>query len=231
MASTHKHLKKYLNDASHVIHRMLWCKNCDFVDACDIGNYEKIFELMPKNDDCSEGLYASTAQGFTNIVKKMIKKMELQRSEKSMFLIYCDVLCISSQYGHFDITKFIINLIRRKITRKYGYDFGLKFLLISWIEFGNLEDDFNKALYLAIFNNHMNIVELLLKNGANIKYGFYCACESGHIKIVRLILGKSNRWKSKQFTNGLNLAYDNEHLEIVRLMLDIGAFNRDQGAP
>jgi len=87
-------------------------------------------------------------------------------------------------------------------------------------------------LNLATYNGHLEVVKLLLDNGADLavrdKYGatsLNCASANGHLEVVKLLLDKGAdiSVRDKYEATPLNCASANGHLEVVRLLLDKGA--------
>jgi ankyrin repeat protein len=77
------------------------------------------------------------------------------------------------------------------------------------------EDD--KAIILASKNGHLEVVRLLIKNGADCNYAILLASENGHVEIVRLLIENGadcNTWNNKV----IRWASEDGHLEIVELL-------------
>ncbi|PWF94104.1 ankyrin repeat domain-containing protein [Spiroplasma poulsonii] len=96
------------------------------------------------------------------------------------------------------------------------------------------------ALALAVLNNHIDIVKLLIENGAEINFGvttwvnyvknanstpLILASQNGHTEIVKLLIENGAEINHKnQFGNTpLILASQNGHTEIVKLLIENGA--------
>jgi hypothetical protein len=87
-------------------------------------------------------------------------------------------------------------------------------------------------LHLAVLNEHDKLVLLLLERGANVEAAMdngskplYIAATQGHIQIAKLLLrahANPKSLNSKAFKTALDQAIANNHLEIVKLLLDAG---------
>ncbi len=88
------------------------------------------------------------------------------------------------------------------------------------------------ALHLAVLNEHENLVLLLLERGANVEAPMdngskplYIAAIQGHIRIAKLLLrahANPKSFNTKTLKTALDQAITNNHLEIVKLLLDAG---------
>lgn len=96
-----------------------------------------------------------------------------------------------------------------------GYDILLLPLLSTMYEF-------NRAMVVAASKGHVEIVNLMLQNGATqYNYAMANAATGGHIAIVELMLelGANN------YNDAMANAAYGGHIEIIRLMLERGADN------
>lgn len=82
------------------------------------------------------------------------------------------------------------------------------------------EEILNQGLYKACKHGHIDVVRLLVKNGASSwDWGLVNACLSGDIVIVQLMIDLGARsWNS-----GLSQACLKGHKEIIKLMIEKGA--------
>lgn len=88
------------------------------------------------------------------------------------------------------------------------------------------------ALHLAVLNEHDNLVLHLLERGANAEAAMdngskplYIAATQGQIQIAKLLLrahANPKSLNSKTLKTALDQAITNNHLEIVKLLLDAG---------
>jgi len=76
------------------------------------------------------------------------------------------------------------------------------------------------GLYEACKHGHIDIINILIENGANRYHvGLEAACEGGHMDIVNMMINKgANNWD-----RGLVAAYRGDHTNIIKLMLQKGA--------
>lgn len=78
------------------------------------------------------------------------------------------------------------------------------------------------ALYHAAAWGHVEIVELLLRAGANVEYDDYAALKGaangGNIEIVRMLLATGVPREAKE--KAIEWAQKNHHMDIVRLLID-----------
>ena len=99
------------------------------------------------------------------------------------------------------------------------------------IDIKNGEGD--TPLHLSIRNNHLEIINFLMEEGAdlNIKYGLYhatplyCAVRSGHKDMVELLIDKGADINevSRIGSNSFFIAVGRGHKDVIRLLLDKGA--------
>ncbi|MGC1181946.1 ankyrin repeat domain-containing protein [Legionella sp.] len=87
-------------------------------------------------------------------------------------------------------------------------------------------------LYIAAMNGHLEVVKILLKQGADVhavtKKGFtplYSAAHQGHLKVVKTLLeqGANVNAMSNEDVTPLCIAARNGHLEVVKILLEQGA--------
>lgn len=88
----------------------------------------------------------------------------------------------------------------------------------------NLNDFFVLPLTIACRYGHVEMVKLLLDNGADVKLknneALIAACRYGHIEIVKLLIDKKADPKTE---NAFFSACRNGHFDIVKLLLKHGA--------
>ncbi len=75
-------------------------------------------------------------------------------------------------------------------------------------------NDFNRGLRWASFKGNVEIVKLMIENGATD--GLWNACYGGNIEIIELLIGKG----ANDFNQGLIGACRAGHIEIVKLMIE-----------
>ncbi|MBP3546584.1 MAG: ankyrin repeat domain-containing protein [Alphaproteobacteria bacterium] len=119
------------------------------------------------------------------------------------------------------------NLI--KAVRKGNKKWVIKFIE-SGIFYNLFKDDYlKKAFSIAIENGHTEIVELLLKNGAEINEtdeigntALMYAAENGHKEIVKLLLdnGANIKARNEDGDTAKTLALKNKHYDIVDLIFE-----------
>jgi hypothetical protein len=84
----------------------------------------------------------------------------------------------------------------------------------------------NDELKWASENGHLEVVRLLIANGADVHAGndfaLELASKNGHLEVVRLLVSNGANVNAMN-DNALRLASKNGHLEVVRLLIDNGA--------
>jgi hypothetical protein len=119
-----------------------------------------------------------------------------------------------------------------KLGEDNDYNWGLQ----GACEGGNLQivhlmlkqgaNDYNTGLEYACMGGHMQIVELMLKLGAtDYNIGFRNACGEGHMQIVELML----KLGATDYNSGFRNACGEGHMQIVELMLKLGATDYSAG--
>ncbi len=89
--------------------------------------------------------------------------------------------------------------------------------------------DLNWGLTGACLNGHIEIVNLMIKYGADDwNGGLTSACSGGYIEIVKLMIDKNAADESTNWNGGLAYACHGGHREIINLMIKYGAddFNK-----
>ncbi len=92
--------------------------------------------------------------------------------------------------------------------------------------------DKNNSLILASYYGHIEIVKILLNNGANVNFlhkdgdsSLNIASREGHTEIVKILLhnGANINYINKDRRGSLIISSSKGHTEIVKLLLDNGA--------
>jgi ankyrin repeat protein len=153
--------------------------------------------------------------------------------------IFFDKLLMQScKYGHFDMTKYLIegpegesgafngkNIQDRKILRCAAENGHLE--IIKYLEgrgFG-LHDDDEDLLALAARYDHLEIVKYLIESGADLHKGNYIlslAAGCGHLEIAKYLLEKGVNVHALN-DQALTWASSNGRLEIVKYLVKNGA--------
>lgn len=229
--------------------------------ACHYGRTEVVEFLLEQGADVNfitgEGasaLFFACCSGHTKIVELLLKKLKNNADIVSTVCNGTKVLIDASTRGHFDVVKLLLEFL-------IGYDVNvstvrdgteaLSFASMNGhfdvvkllIEYGvnvndNSEGGLNNPLFCACWSGQTAIVELLLKNKADINLAV-CgrmtalerAIKEGYVDIVKLFIEygadvnqviEDIEDKEEQ-TTPLYLACTNNRLEIVKLLLAKGA--------
>ena len=95
----------------------------------------------------------------------------------------------------------------------------------------NLESKYDKAFLLASCNGHLDVVKLLISEGADVHARNDCALslasEEGHLEIVKYLIDEGADIHTN-YCEALRFASQRGHLDIVRLLIDEGANIRNQ---
>ncbi|KAL4151435.1 hypothetical protein PRNP1_008380 [Phytophthora ramorum] len=103
--------------------------------------------------------------------------------------------------------------------------------LIEKLNVNEMDKEGSHALYMAAQNESLEVLELLLTNGANVdqqqgdgKTALHAACTWGRIEAARLLLAHEASIESRDNDgqSPLHCACRNGHEELVRLLLDSG---------
>jgi len=158
--------------------------------------------------------------GYSGIVKKLIKKgVDIHTNEDK-------ALRYAAEYGHLKVVKCLVEAgadihanedQALRCAAEYGHVDIVKYLIEKgadvhvWHEY---------ALKYAIENKHLEVVKLLVENGANVNEEgvLSSAAAYGDLEIVKYLVehGAANNW-------ALRWAVENEHTEIVKLLIERGA--------
>jgi len=191
----------------------------------------------------------------------MMRALTTGNTEIVELLLYADqkpplkALCDALMYNRVDIAKLLLNLgpyTELMIKHKCIHDttaviraaqFGHAEMLKTLIEMGASLDDRttsnDTALTLAVFNKHVQCVQLLIKadliriaNGQpslvtmknkNNDTAFALACSGGNIILVKLLLKSLKICDSDMINEGFKYVVTKGYTEIVKLLLDAGA--------
>jgi ankyrin repeat protein len=178
-------------------------------------------------------LQAASEEGHTEIVSLLIENGAHVNVAGQADTPYGTALEAASRRGHLET----ICLLLEK-----GADFGralafaagggdAKTVRVLLEKRSNNESgNFGGALQAASQAAHMEIIHLLLENGANINElerdytALWVASEEGHVDLVRLLLSKgANVNLGGEYGSPLQIASRNGHAEIVHLLLENGA--------
>ena len=86
--------------------------------------------------------------------------------------------------------------------------------------------DLNDGLYYACHEGHLDIVQLLIKRGANaFNEVFEAACGNGHLEVVKLLVNKG----ATNLFNGFSAACSNGELDIVNYLIGHGVDDWNRG--
>jgi len=110
-----------------------------------------------------------------------------------------------------------------------------KLQITNWL---NCINDKNNALFYAAENGYLNVIDELLKKGADVNaHDFYLetaltkAVRNNHIKTVELLLKKGAKVDNKNTYNDTDLSFAirTEHPDIFLLLLDVAKGKLDAG--
>ena len=166
---------------------------------------------------------------------KSIKKL-FEYNHKDLIKIYAKnhpskadiILRYGCEYGMNDIVEFMIekavptNRIFPSLDRNNGMSGACRSGHIDIVKLmiENGANDWNWGMYNACCGGHINIVKFMIKNGANAwNDGMSGACCGGHIDIVKfMIKNGANAWNGGMFG-----ACRGGHIDIVKFMIKNGA--------
>jgi ankyrin repeat protein len=185
-------------------------------------------------------LYYAALFGLANIVELLLERDADANAQGGRF---GDALQAAAGLGHERTVKLLIahgahvNALKSpygsaiQAASGGGYEQVMKHLIDAGADV-NLQGGFGSALYLAIGNEDVTMVELLLENGADAKLishdwqtPLHYASPKGHIGIVKLLLeyGADVSVTDHEGWTPVNLASYCGHLDVIRLLLDKGA--------
>ena len=145
-------------------------------------------------------LMLASMNGHTDIVKLLIKDIDVHVQSEDIQLI----LMFAILYGHAEIVEFLKDLVGIQAEKKVT------------------------ALMCASMNGHLQVVELLLKDNADVNAqeedGFTAlmvASENGHTQVVELLLKEHAdiKLQTNDGVTALMLASQNGHQKVIELLL------------
>lgn len=196
--------------------------------ACCSGNLEIVQLLLSKigksnhrlilasfRDTIDNGLQNACEHGHLEIVQCLIQKHRGTLYEGMTIAYYA---------GHFQIVEYLCKHVRscHGVLRAACFRGDLK-TVQRLLQFNiSSKDDLELGLDMACQGGHLNIVELMIENGAtDIEYGFVLACDAGHLHVARFLIEKGigdlNRAMSKT-----------RHPDIFDLLITHGATEFDK---
>jgi len=83
--------------------------------------------------------------------------------------------------------------------------------------------DFDQGLVAAVSKGNVNLINLMIMYGADVRRGLFEACKKKkHIDLVKLMI-KDNNISNNDLNNCLRVACSKGHLNIIKLLIDHGA--------
>ena len=129
------------------------------------------------------------------------------------------------EYGYYEKVAIIedeISYITFDVICKYNHKSMIKLIINKVVQIHKNENILNwdEGLYGACFNGDMEIINLMIKKGANDwDVGLNGACYGGNMEIVKLMIEKgANAWNL-----GYAGCFFNQGTEIMNLMIEKGA--------
>lgn len=117
------------------------------------------------------------------------------------------------------IDDYLLEIFREEFIHCYNI---VKFLLYNQI---HINSDW--MLIHACEQNQLDVIKLLLDNGANIhikhEYPLYSACRDGYTEIVKLLLDKGAKITNKRRYTVLENAIIHDHYHLVKILIGNGA--------
>lgn len=152
-------------------------------------------------------LHLAAHYGYNNLVQYLIEQKfpldDLTSYKQS-------ALALSIEYKRIDIAKMLI---------KAGATADIESELV-----------FRGSLYIATRNNEYEIIKLLLKEDISkeiLSYALFVSCHAGYIDIAKLLIAKGADLDFKvthpKDSSPLEIAFENEHFDIINLLLTKGA--------
>ena len=197
---------------------------CRFLEGCRKGKTQVVEDyleggIIDKKDLSYRDLNGDTpliiasSKGYSELVKILLKygvdPRDTDGSEYSMV--------IASREGHFEIVSMILNFLEGDYLNK------------------KLQGE--KSLIEATKNRHMDIIELLLKNGVNIettnysrKSALMISCSKGFDEITKFLLeyGANPNSSNYEKITPLHKAAERGNLRMIKLLLTYGANIEDK---
>lgn len=170
----------------------------------------------------AESAYIGNSQIINQILTTANEDLTVEGYNKAMMY--------AAQKCHTNIVKQMLTLGARNYgdTLTHGAIHGCLEIVRLMIPFNN-KFIFNYALRYAAERGYLDIVQLLVDNGADeYNDSIVTAAQYGHIDIVKLMINLailSGTLRRNIYNNVLYDAAMNEHPEIVKLMLELGATN------
>ena len=168
------------------------------------------------NSNGKRSIWAAIEMGHIEVVKLLLDRGGIVN-------VYgCYVIYVAARIGDIDMIDLLAERgadIGRALSNasQHGQMRMVRHLIAKGAEVRDTD-----ALYHAAAWGHVEIVELLLREGANVEYDDYLALKGaasgGHIEIVRILLATGVPREAKE--KAIEWAQKNHHMDIVRLLID-----------
>ena len=184
-----------------------------------VKNFDKVLQIYEGNYSFSNEDLIVLLEDLnylgSNKVKDVLVLMKIRETEQKFNFISHINKYLSNDYN---IIKYFKSLLLTAI--KYNIYNLVLFVLNNSSKF-----EIDDGLVLASENGYLEIVKLLLKNGANVHaendYALIWASRNGHFEVVKLLLKNGPKVHVKD--NSLVWASSEGHFEVVKLLLKNGA--------
>jgi len=223
---TAKYLYKYHFEVLNGIYHKYIYINDAFFQAVENGHIEIVIYLIKKNIiiyDLNYAIVKACKNGHLNIIKFIVEfndKIDLSD------YIY-DIITLAAENKYFDIIKYFIEKDYLKHFNECNRVFILaarnrcidivNYLIIKPINTFYI----NEAMKWACFDGYLDIVKLMIANGANVAYydnsSLQWAIQSNHLDIVKFLIEETDC--NDDYAKGLNWAAIKGHLEIVKYLI------------
>lgn len=183
------------------------------------------YEMNWLNSPCLDGIVFSILNPKKFIEKEYLDSWKYFLQRNLVTYHSMEKIC---NYKHINVVWLLIHKFWNEISienrqtiltqaAKNGWNEMIKFLFQNGVTITS-----GSVLYNAVFNNHIETVQLLLENGANIQALLQKASAMGFVEIVKILI----QYKvdiHEQNDEALRKACKNGHIEVVKILLENGA--------
>lgn len=208
----------------------------DLLNILDQLESIKIFNMLLSSKNFWNKIWRRDISSITNLPENPYEKYKEINRIVENHLSNRDITRALTYLAENGYDVWLLHLLPRKI---YGNEPDYYFALTGAAKGGFItliqslidkdtkhELNYNAGMVKAAEGGHIDIVKLMLKNGAtDYNLTMRMAARKGHMNIIKLMLSEG----ATIYNEALKVAAGGGYMDIVKLMLDLGANNIDDG--